>query len=139
MKILLVMSLIMLAFVVGMIAPDVDQKIGLIVHRSILTHGPWVRTRRNPPGYKEQQPVCDTTDRRSILAGVVNPPGRRPVPERLDRLCVNPHTRVWQPARGSQRHLDLGIPRYLSIRSPVSRLAESAARRILSEHPATVD
>ena len=41
MKILLVMSLIMLAFVVGMIAPDVDQKVGLIVHRSILTHGPW--------------------------------------------------------------------------------------------------
>ena len=41
MKIMLVLSLITLAFVVGMIAPDVDQKVGLIVHRSILTHGPW--------------------------------------------------------------------------------------------------
>ena len=42
MKILLTMAFVTLAFALGMIAPDADQKTGLIVHRSILTHGPWL-------------------------------------------------------------------------------------------------
>ena len=41
MKILLTMALMTLGFSLGLIAPDVDQKTSLIVHRSILTHGPW--------------------------------------------------------------------------------------------------
>ena len=42
MKYLAITSLTVLAFVVGMVFPDVDQKISFLVHRSVLTHGPWI-------------------------------------------------------------------------------------------------
>ncbi len=42
MKILVVLSFIGLAFPLGLVAPDVDQKISFLVHRSIFTHAPWL-------------------------------------------------------------------------------------------------
>ena len=144
---------IMLAFVVpAMIAPDpMDQKVGLIVHRSILTHGPWFSTRRNPPGYKEQQPVCDTTGQAQHSSLGLSNRQSMAVFATCSRVlwwwtgfAVRFHsTRVWQPARGNgQRHLDpLGIPRYLRWRRlPVSIGWKTASlpredRYQLSEHP----
>lgn len=41
MKILLTVSFIALAFVGGLVAPDVDQRLPFLTHRSLLTHGPW--------------------------------------------------------------------------------------------------
>ena len=41
MKTLLTTSLIAFAFVVGSVAPDVDQRLPLLTYRSLLTHGPW--------------------------------------------------------------------------------------------------
>ena len=42
MKILLAISLVGVAFALGLIAPDIDQKVGFLLHRSALTHGPWL-------------------------------------------------------------------------------------------------
>ncbi len=42
MKILLIISLIGLAFVMGLVAPDIDQRFSFLTHRSIITHGPWL-------------------------------------------------------------------------------------------------
>ena len=33
-------ALLVLAFVIALKVPDVDQKVGFLVHRSIITHGP---------------------------------------------------------------------------------------------------
>ena len=41
MKTLLTISLIGFAFVLGLVAPDVDQRLPFLTHRSLLTHGPW--------------------------------------------------------------------------------------------------
>ena len=41
MKPLLTISFIGFAFVLGLVAPDVDQRLPFLTHRSLLTHGPW--------------------------------------------------------------------------------------------------
>ena len=41
MKTLLIISFIGFAFVLGLVAPDVDQRLPFLTHRSLLTHGPW--------------------------------------------------------------------------------------------------
>ena len=41
MKTLLIISFIGFAFVFGLVAPDVDQRLPFLTHRSLLTHGPW--------------------------------------------------------------------------------------------------
>ena len=41
MKTLLIVSFIGFAFVLGLVAPDVDQRLPFLIHRSLLTHGPW--------------------------------------------------------------------------------------------------
>ena len=41
MKTLLTISFIGFAFVLGLVAPDVDQRLPFLTHRSLLTHGPW--------------------------------------------------------------------------------------------------
>ena len=40
-KTLLIVSFIGFAFVFGLVAPDVDQRLPFLTHRSLLTHGPW--------------------------------------------------------------------------------------------------
>ena len=41
MKVLVILSFVGLAFPLGLMAPDVDQRVSFLVHRSILTHAPW--------------------------------------------------------------------------------------------------
>ena len=42
MKVLVALSFIGLAFPLGLVVPDVDQKIPFLVHLSIFTHAPWL-------------------------------------------------------------------------------------------------
>ena len=42
MRIILVAVLVALAFPVGLVAPDVDQRVTWLIHRSALTHAPWL-------------------------------------------------------------------------------------------------
>ena len=41
MKTLLTISFIVFTFILGLVAPDVDQRLPFLTHRSLLTHGPW--------------------------------------------------------------------------------------------------
>jgi len=42
MRIILAVVLVALAFPVGLVAPDIDQRLTWLVHRSALTHAPWL-------------------------------------------------------------------------------------------------
>ena len=41
MRIILIAVLVALAFPVGLVAPDIDQRVSWLIHRSALTHAPW--------------------------------------------------------------------------------------------------
>ena len=41
MRIILVAVLVALAVPVGLVAPDIDQRVSWLTHRSALTHAPW--------------------------------------------------------------------------------------------------